>query len=416
MYLHIHPSPMPVPFVAAAALADKGRTNEALRIDDALLDKTPELDRGYELLISLKGTNAIPQLDEIFKADQFQTRPLIWKAHLLQQDGQLEEAEKTVRQAIAIDPSDGEQGRGDRMRAYAELADIREARGDQKEADFYRQVVQAIRVSEEADQYYMAGLLKHAIAMYEQGLDHFADAYCIQSRLAIQLAALGKTSEAAEHYRRAYELMPDSFGRVESHCFGCERVFDGGQAQSIAEKVFAQLVAERPDKPQVYYLLGYLQTEEDRYYEAWTNFQTAVRLDPDYLNAWAKLQEVSQQIMVSPEAKEDIALNILRLDPLQRHTSADFKGVTDLARLWNAAAVAEQFQPKPVSNLFPLTASKVAMEKNPDNSNERTRFMEVMRSRNESQGLTPARAIAETPFLRLSGELILTGNSGMMDF
>jgi tetratricopeptide (TPR) repeat protein len=179
MDLYVHSSPLPVPYMAAAALAARGRTEEAQRIDDALLDNAPALDRGYELLISLKGTNAIPQLDEMFKADQFQTRPLIWKAHLLQQEGQLEQAEKIVRQAITIDPSDGEEGRGDRMRAYAELADIREARGDQKEADFYRQIVQAIRVSEDADQFYMAGLLKRAVAMYEQGLDHFADAYCI---------------------------------------------------------------------------------------------------------------------------------------------------------------------------------------------------------------------------------------------
>jgi tetratricopeptide (TPR) repeat protein len=301
------------------------------------------------------------------------------------------------------------------MRAYAELADIREARGDQKEADFYRQVVQAIRISEDADQYYMAGLLKRAIAMYQQGLDHFADAYCIQSRMAIQLASLGKTSEAAEHYRRAYELMPDSFGRVESHCFGCERVFDGEQAQSIAEKVFTQLVAERPNKPQVYYLLGYLQTEEEHYSEAWTNFQTAVRLDPDYLNAWAKLQETSQQIVVSPKDRETIALNILRLDPLQRHASADFKGVSDLTLLWNAAAVAEQFQPKPVTNLFPLTASRIEMEKKTDNFGERMQFMEMMQSRNEGRGLSPARAVAETPFVNLAGELMLNENLGSVD-
>ena len=32
--------------------------------------------------------------------------------------------------------------------------------------------------------------------------------------------------------------MPDSFGRVESHCFGCESVFQGADAQALAERVF----------------------------------------------------------------------------------------------------------------------------------------------------------------------------------
>ena len=35
--------------------------------------------------------------------------------------------------------------------------------------------------------------------------------------------------------------MPDSFGRVESHCFGCERAFEGQRAQSLAEKIFTEL-------------------------------------------------------------------------------------------------------------------------------------------------------------------------------
>ena len=416
MFLHTGSSSLPIPYVAAASLAAKGRTEEARRITDALLDNDPALDRGYELLIQLDGTNAVSRLDEMFKADQFQTRPLIWKAHLLQQEGQLDEAGKTVRAAITIDPSDGEQGRGDRMRAYAELADILEARGDVKEADFNRQIVQAIRISEDADQYYLAGLLKRAIAMYQEGLDHFADAYCIQSRMAIQLAALGKTSEAAEHYRRAYELMPDSFGRVESHCFGCERVFNGEQAQSIAEKVFTQLVADRPNKPQVYYLLGYLQSEENHYSAAWTNFQTAVRLDPDYLNAWGELQSAGVQTFVPSAQKEEVAFNILRLDPLGRHSCPDFSSVSDLARLWNAAARAASLRPKPVSHLFPLTASAAAWQKRVNSATEQTRDeLTAEEFERGNRGFTPASAVAETPYVNFAGELILNNDLASMD-
>src|ERR1043166_8285024 len=113
--------------------------------------------------------------------------------------------------------------------------------------------------------------------MYEHSLNRFADAYCIHARLAVQLSDLGRYQEAEEHYRRAYELMPDSFGRVESHCFGCEGAFEGRKAQSIAEKVFSELAAKRPDKPQIHYLLGYLRKIERRYAEALPEFRKAVQ-------------------------------------------------------------------------------------------------------------------------------------------
>ena len=70
--------------------------------------------------------------------------------------------------------------------------------------------------------------------MWRKALEQFADAYCIQSRLAIRLMEAGRREEAFEHYRRAYELMPSSFGRVESHCFGCESVFQGAAQQTLA--------------------------------------------------------------------------------------------------------------------------------------------------------------------------------------
>lgn len=412
-------SPLPVPFMAASSLAITGQKVAAQKIDDAVLNHYPGLDRGYELLLSLNGTNAIPRLDELFSRDQFEERPLIWKAHLLRQENQLGEAEKIIRQAIAIDPSDGEEGRGDRMRAYSELAAILYARGNNKDADDYSNVVKSIRLSEDADQFYTAGLLKHAIGMYEQALNYFSDAYCIQSRLAVQLAALGKNAEAEEHYRRAYELMPDSFGRVESHCFGCERVFDGERAQSIAEKVFVQLASEHPNKPQVHYLLGYLRSEEERYNEALTNYLTAVRLDPDYLNAWVKAQEASEQTLMLPQERDKIAFNILRLDPLQRHAQPDFQRVSDLNGLWTAVADAARHQPSPASDLFTLDASKSAMEKKQSESTSAQQMMQVemmQQMQMQRQNLTPAFAVGQTPFVRVAGEMILNNNDSADQF
>ena len=284
------------------------------------------------------------------------------------------------------------------------------------DAETYREIVKAIRLSEDADQFYQAGLLKHAITMYEGALNHFSDAYCIQSRLAIQLAALGDNAGAEEHYRRAYELMPDSFGRVESHCFGCERAFDGEKAQSIAEKVFTQLVAERPNKPQVHYLLGYLRQEQEHYNAALTNYLTAVRLDPDYLNAWVKAQEVSEQTLMQPQKRDEIAFSILRLDPLQRHAQPDYGRVSNLAGLWAAVAVAASHQPPHASDLFTLDASKIAMEKKKTDSASTQQtmqfeMMQQMQTGGENLYLSPPLALGQTPFVRVAGQMIMNNDS-----
>ena len=182
--------------ILGKALLATGRKAEAQKVVDAMLESEPGLDRGYELLLASGGVNVLERLDQLFAQDQFEERPLIWKAEMLRRQNKLEEAEQVARRAISIDPSDGEQGRGDRMRVYSVLADIREGRGDKKEAEFFRGVVKAIRLSENADQYYAAGLLKRAIQMYEDSLKHFADAYCIQSRMAVQLAEMGLHEQA----------------------------------------------------------------------------------------------------------------------------------------------------------------------------------------------------------------------------
>ncbi len=349
-------------YYAAAALLAQGRKGEARAIVDAILDRDNGYDPAYELLLQLEGQGAISRLDALFARDPFEERPLIWKALLLHQAGKNEEAEKIARQAITIDPSDGEQGPGRRMRVYAVLADIRAARGDAKEAEFFRGVIRAIRQSERADAFYHAGLLSRAVAMYQDSLKHFADAYCIQSRLALRMTDLGKHELAAQYYQRAFELMPDSFGRVESHCFGCEHTFDSPQAQTLAERVFTTLAAKNPDKPQIHYLLGYLREQQGRPADALPHLRQAVKLDPDYLNAWSHLEDSGRIARMPTVEREAIALNILRLDPLGRHTRANLNDIVNLRVLWVAAETAWKIQPAVPASLLPLPASRRALE------------------------------------------------------
>ena len=416
-YSHQH-VPVPVGYYAASALAKTGRTAEARKLLDPLFDQSPGCDRLYELLLSLDDEHAPAELDALFARDQFEERPLIWKAHWLRMHQRLEEAEQAARKAIAIDPTDGEEGPGDRLRAYAELAEIRAARGDAKEAESLRGAVQAVQQAEMADQFHAAGLLKRAVAMYQDSLNRFADAYCIHARLAVQLSDMGLHEQAEEHYRRAYELMPDSFGRMESYCFGCERAFDGERAQGIAEKVFTELAQKTPNKPQVHYLLGYLREEEGRYSEALASYRVAVRLDPDYLNAWEKIEGISSHVFQSAPERDAVVFNLLRLDPLGRHTHPSFEVVSDLAALWRNVATAAEKRPVKPESLYPLPASKAQIEKQAAQASEQDRDMEMeyrFRSQELEESITPGKAIGQNGFIRAAQELLGSQAANVMD-
>ncbi len=406
---------VPLAYFAATALTNAGRIKEARILLDQALTEAPGSDPLYELLLPLDDTNAPTRLDALFALDPFEERPLIWKAHWLRLHQKLEEAEREARRAIAIDPTDGEEPKGDRLRAYAELAEIRAARGDAKEAAELKGAVQAVRQAEAADDLMEAGLLKRAVKAYEDSLVHFADAYCIHARLAVQLSDLGRHQEAEEHYRRAYELMPDSFGRVESHCFGCERAFDGERAQSIAESVFAKMAQANPNKPQVHYLLGYLRDEQQRYKEAAESYRIAVKLDPDYLNAWAKLDELSQHYAIPASERDAIAFNLLRLDPNGRHSHPSLTLVSDLAGLWRVCASIQSKRPEKPHELLALPASALELQKH---KNPAASMLEQRRSMVEAvegRGLTPGRAIARNPYVNVGGALIFRGRGNMME-
>ena len=327
-------------YMAQVALHQPADPARARRILEAQLVATPGVDAVYEAYLGLAKKEAAPLLEKLRAADRYEERPLIWQARLELDAKKWDAAIATLQQAITIDPSDGEEGRGDRMRVYAFMALAQRGKGDLVKAKFFENVVRSIRLSETADRWFETGAYAHAIALYRQALGFFQDAYCIQSRLAVRLAAEGKVDEAAEHYRRAFELMPDSFGRVESHCFGCEHVFAGEKSQGVAEQVFTTMLAARPDKPQLHYLLGYLRKEQERPAEAAEHFRRAVELDPLYLNAWSKLAELETKLSFTPEQRDDLQLKLLALDPGRHHASPDLGHVTDLARLWRVMAEA----------------------------------------------------------------------------
>lgn len=326
----------PLGWYFARLAQQEGKTDLARKILEAQLVADGGEDAVYESYTALLGQEAKPFLNQLAASDRYEERPLIWRAKLESDAGQWDAAIATLEQAIQMDPSDGEEGRGDRMRVYAYLSRAVAAKGDREKAAFLDNVVKSIRQSETADRWFGLGAYQRAITLYRGALGFFQDAYCIQSRLAVRLAGEGRMDEAMEHYRKAFELMPDSFGRVESHCFGCEHVFAGAQSQGVAEEVFTRMLAARPDKPQLHYLMGYLREEQDQWEEAAKHYRKAVQLDPLYLNAWKRLADLDSHLHFPTRERDDLALQVLAMDPRGRHGHPNLTKVSDLPRLWRA--------------------------------------------------------------------------------
>jgi len=347
----------------AQSLDALGRPAEAARILKAELLQNPADDDDFGLLCRIEGANLIPWLDKMYTCDRFEERPLIWKAVLQQRAGELDAAETTIRTALKVDPTDGEQKAGDRVRAYAVLADILAAHGKSADAAFFSNVVQAVRIAEHGDKLTRAGLIRRSLAEYEKASMLFSDAYCVQWRLAERLRVLGRVEEAEKHYQTAFERMPEQFGQVASLCFGCEGIFNNDTSRSMAENVLLRLEAAGKPRPPVYYLLGQLRRSQERLPEAYAYFKKALELDPGYLDVMEQIYEISQEINIPTAEYNALALKMLALDPLQRHAGVDIEKITDLAGLWETVKKNQPFVIPMPESVWPLPASSAMIEK-----------------------------------------------------
>lgn len=408
----------PLAYMAAAALAATGKKSDAIRMLESVLLLHGDYDPAYELAAQLEGEALFPLLERLRARDPFEERPLIWKAYVLFRAGRLDEAEKLARAALAIDPSDCDQPSGRRMRAYLVLADIRAAQGDPVQAKGYRERVRAIRLAEEADQLLETGLVQRAMQLYQEGLTLFPDAYCIHARLAEQLAMRGKEREAEPHFRKAYELMPQSLGGAESFCPGYEHLFRGQRQRKLAEQVFTQLAAQNPDNPRVHSLLGLVCELQNRFPDAVRHYRRAAALDPDYLAAWQRLHLLGQRLQLSPADRAAPTANLVRLDPAGRHGEIDLLDATDLRELWKAGQAAEQFQPA-AGPLYRLAASAQAQDElerdHPEIMMQALQRAAMLRMQRGMGGLllseggpapSPAERVAQHRLLALAGQIL----------
>ena len=152
----------------AKALTETDDTESATRILKKLIRNKAGYDPAYKLYMEINGDESIKYFASVYELDQFEERPLIWQAQTYFNSGDYKQAKRIIKKAISIDPSDGEQGVGDRMRAYSILADVLEKEGDIKTSSLYQDAIKAIRLSEQADKYNKLGLYSIAIDKYRE--------------------------------------------------------------------------------------------------------------------------------------------------------------------------------------------------------------------------------------------------------
>lgn len=384
---------------AAKAFQKTGNEKKALEVIKSYLLDKPGNDDGYRILVELATDDIIPWLDKLNKMDRFEERPLMWKGYLLYKSGEYDEAEKAIRQAMSIDPTDGEQKAGQRVHSYSLLADVLEAKGDKENATFFRDVVNSVRIAEEGDLLSEAGLVSRSIDHYQNAMGVFADAYCIQWRLAERLYATGDLAGAREHYKIAFERMPEQFGQVASFCFGCEGAFDKMQSRSAAEEVFDHLLETTPERPQVYFLYGLLRKSQKRLPEAYEYFDKAVKLDPDYLDAWKEIFSLSESVYLSRKEKDKIIIKMLSLDPSKKHFYANISEVVNWVGLWKTLEENQSLTIEKPEDLYPLNEStktlNIEREKLTSNNGFDYYYAHLARWYDQNKNMSPGKQLSQ---------------------
>lgn len=316
-------------------------------------------DAWYRLAIEHFPEQAAAMFEAVQVRNRYQERPLIWLAEIALGKKDLAKAQELIDRAIALDPSDGEQGELTRMQAYDVLSRILREKGDAEKAAFFSEVMKAIRQGEEADDYLYAGLTQEAIRRYQEALGHFQDAYCLQSRLAKTLLEAGKDEEAMKHFEKAFELMPVSFGPVESHCFGCEKIFENDRVKEIAVKTFNRIIAATPENPRTFYLLGLVLEEMNQPVEAATAMKKALELDPKYYNCANRLVTLLGKDPATAKEARVVLRQVVGMAPheaLQRI----YQSRTDLKQTWLDAQTPPPSPPKLAPLPLPFKAGMPA--------------------------------------------------------
>lgn len=129
--------------------------------------------------------------------------------------------------------------------------------------------------------------------LFRRLIDADADtAYLGHNNLANELAALGKTEEAIEHYEEALRLRPDYVAARGN--LGLALTSAGREEEAVAH--YTAALAADPENGPIHYNLGVLLLDRGEPEKASDHLRDAVRLMPDYAPASVRLGEALERV------------------------------------------------------------------------------------------------------------------------
>ena len=204
---------------------------------------------------------------------------LLEEARELRRMGRLAEAERSVRQALAIDPAHGD--------AYFQLGTIHDALGrlDAAEAA-YTEVTRLLPRSVDGHNGLAMALMKRnnmpaAAAALRRVLELRPTDATAELNLALVLDQLGKLDEAIAHARRGVELMPNL---AEAHV-NLGMLLDKQQRLPEAVACYRQALELKPGLAAGYYNLGLVLYKQNDAAAAVAHFRRAIELQPNHVEA-----------------------------------------------------------------------------------------------------------------------------------
>jgi len=358
-----------IPFLAARSLAAVGRKKEAMRVLHFVLQSQRDLDEAYELLLKLDPENAGELLDTMHRVSPLASRPLMWKAEWLRQRGRLAEAEKVVRQAIALDPQNTQEwfSRA-RFQAWSILSGVERAEGKLEDSRVH------LRKFENFAKYFdstgrsleIEGPSKRQMALTEDPND-----FVLRFQVAKDLFDSGKRTESMAQIKEACRLLSTQVGPATDSNWWWE--VDSGFF-SMCEDILRKQVRENPTRASAYVVLGSFYENTGREGEAVSSYVKAVSLDRNYLLAWQGLAGLESMFPNDRRLSEDILENLIRLDPLDSLATVGY--VSNFADVWSTAQHALSGAISLDMPVFVLPESEVALssETNQNTDYQRSRY------------------------------------------
>lgn len=345
-------------FLAAWALEGAGSRAMAIRTLRFLIPNDLSDEPACELLNRLEGSSALSFYDDLVRQHPLEQGPLIAKGDLLLRMGKPQEAERTIRAALALDPARAQSGTAP---AYDVLARIQEREGKSADAAVSRKVVEAGGLAAAAEQAGRIGLNARAESLYRKALEANPRDADTQLNYAHLLREMGRDEEARAAYTTAAGHVLESEGRAG----GANYVWDWSlPILRILESVFSPLEKQHASDPGLLTVLGDVKFYEGDKRAALDAYERAVAADPRYVEGWEGIARLSDDGVLSRAQARDAALALIRLKPDEYYyTDSLVSCFGDYAALWRAYDQAAKDMPAlPSGPLYPLEASARALK------------------------------------------------------